>query len=136
MDTHAPVDLLVIMLGTNDLKTRFHLPAEDIARGFSVLLEMAAKSNFGPGGDAPQILAVAPPVIVDLPENQAQFFDGRVRSQKFGELYGAYAKQYGVHFLDAGKHVKSSAVDGIHLDSIEHQVLGTKVAACVTTILA
>jgi lysophospholipase L1-like esterase len=135
LDTHAPVDLLVIMLGTNDLKTRFHLPVEDIARGLSVLLEMAAKCNFGTGGDAPQILVIAPPEIVEISENQAQFFDALARSQKFSGLYGAYAKQFGAHFLDAGKYVKSSLIDGIHLDVGAHEVLGRKVAEVAKTIL-
>ena len=136
LDTHAPVDLLVIMLGTNDLKTRFHLPAEDIARGVSVLLEMGAKSNFGPGGGAPQMLLIAPPVVIETPENQAQFFDGASRSQKLAKLYADYAKQYNAHFLDAARYVKSSNADGIHLDATEHVVLGRKIAEIVKTILA
>jgi lysophospholipase L1-like esterase len=135
LDTHAPVDLLIIMLGTNDLKTRFHLPAEDIARGVIVLGDMAMKSEFGPGGSAPEVLIVSPPAIIELPGNQAQFADGVSRSQKFGALYREYAKQYGAHFLDAGKVVTSSLVDGIHLDVQEHQSLGVKIAEKVKNIL-
>jgi lysophospholipase L1-like esterase len=135
LDTHAPVDLLIIMLGTNDLKTRFQLPAEDIARGMSVLVEMALKSSFGSDESAPEVLVIAPPVIHEVPGNKVQFVNGVSRSEQFGKLYSEYAKQYDVHFLDAGMCVKSSFVDGIHLDASQHEVLGEKVAEKVRTIL-
>ena len=135
LDTHSPVDLFIIMLGTNDLKTRLHLPAADIARGVSVLVEMVVKSTFGPGNTSPEVLVISPPVVLEIPGNRVQFADAASRSSQFGALYQDYAKQYGVHFLDAGKHVKSSLVDGIHLDVREHQKLGSKVAEKVKTIL-
>ena len=135
LDTHAPVDLLVVMLGTNDLKTRFQLPAEDIARGVSVLLEMATKTGFGPDGSPPKVLVIAPPVVIENLESQLQFVGGALRSQKLARLYAAYAKQYDAHFLDAALSVQSSKVDGIHLDAPEHVVLGQKVAEIVKTIL-
>ncbi|MCD4671060.1 MAG: SGNH/GDSL hydrolase family protein [Anaerolineaceae bacterium] len=136
LDTHSPLDLVIIMLGTNDLKTRFHLPAQDIARGVSVLLEMTINSNKGPDGNAPEVLLIAPPVILDIPENQIQFVNGASRSKQFGNLFSTYAKQLGAHFLDAGLYVKSSTVDGIHLDAAEHKVLGLKVAQKVNSLLS
>jgi len=135
LDTHAPVDLIIIMLGTNDLKTRLHLPAEDIARGVSVLVEMVIKSGFGPNGSAPEVLVVSPPAIIEVPGNQVQFAGGVSRSRQFGVLYSAYAKQLGAHFLDAGEVIKSSQVDGIHLDVDAHFTLGREVAKKVIDIL-
>lgn len=135
LDTHAPIDLVVIMLGTNDLKARFHLPAEDIARGVSIIVEMVIKSHFGPDGTTPKVLLISPPVVVETPENQTQFADAELRSGQFSELYRMYANQLGVHFLDASEYVESSLEDGIHLDASAHEKLGRKIAEFAETIL-
>ena len=66
LESHAPLDLVVIMLGTNDLKRRFGVPAEDIARGAARLVGIARQSMCGPRCDAPQVLLVAPPPTTKL----------------------------------------------------------------------
>ena len=66
LESHAPLDLVVIMLGTNDLKRRFGVPAEDIARGAARLVGIVRQSMCGPRGDAPQVLLVAPPPTTKL----------------------------------------------------------------------
>ena len=57
LESHYPIDLVVMMLGTNDLKHRFGLSAWDIARGAQTLVEMIQRSEFGPYGGAPEVLA-------------------------------------------------------------------------------
>ncbi|HEY9054956.1 MAG TPA: GDSL-type esterase/lipase family protein, partial [Rectinemataceae bacterium] len=56
LESHKPVDLLVIMLGTNDLKHRFGLSAYDVAKGLGRLVELARGCEFGPGSKAPKVL--------------------------------------------------------------------------------
>ena len=60
LESHKPVDLVVIMLGTNDLKMRFGLPAVDIAAGAGVLVDLVGRSACGPGGAAPKVLVLVP----------------------------------------------------------------------------
>jgi len=53
LESHSPVDLVTLMLGTNDLKARFGSSASDIAQGAASLAEIVMRSGCGPGGDAP-----------------------------------------------------------------------------------
>ena len=62
LDSHRPINLCILMLGTNDLKKRFSLSATEIARGITVLVEVIEKSETGPEGSAPKILLLTPPL--------------------------------------------------------------------------
>ena len=134
--THRPLDLVVIMLGTNDLKMRFSVPAYDIANGAGVLVDIVNKSGCGPNGSAPQVLLVAPPPVATLKGFFAAIFEGAAaKSKLFAQEYARVAQEKGCHFLDAGSVIVSSEQDGIHLDAPEHGKLGRAVAAKVREIL-
>lgn len=62
IDSHRPLDAIVVMLGINDLKTRFSLTSEDIARGLVALIELILSGKSGPAGTDPRILVIAPPL--------------------------------------------------------------------------
>jgi hypothetical protein len=61
--THQPIDLVIVMLGTNDLKGRFGVGARDIAAGAGFLLDIVRASDCGPEGSPPQVLLVCPPPV-------------------------------------------------------------------------
>ena len=63
LESHKPIDLCILFLGTNDLKKRFGLSAIDIAFGIRILVDTIIKSKAGPGGLAPKILLMVPPYI-------------------------------------------------------------------------
>ncbi len=128
LESHKPVDLLVIMLGTNDLKHRFGLSAWDIAHGAGRLVEMALASDFGPAGRPPRVLLVAPPPVGRL-SNFAGMFEGAPEKSKgLGEAFAAVAAALGCDLIDAGRIVRSSDKDGIHFDPEGHRALGKAVA--------
>lgn len=136
IQTHKPFDLIIIMLGTNDLKTRFNLPAYDIASGAGVLVDIVQKSETGIGGKAPEVLLIAPPPAVEL-TGLAEMFEGAVeKSGGFARHYRRVSNEMGCHYLNAGDHVESSALDGIHLEVDMHTRLGKAVAAKVREILS
>jgi lysophospholipase L1-like esterase len=128
LQSHTPADLVIIMLGMSDLKKYFSLPVCDIAKGVGVLADLVRKANYPGGYQAPQTLLIAPPPILEAGRFKDMFAGGAEKSQKFGVSYQDIAAASGCHFLDAGKIISSSPVDGIHFDAREHAKLGTAVA--------
>jgi len=131
LESQRPVDIVALMLGTNDLKARFSLPAEDIAEGIAVLLEEIAKSFAGPAGAPPRVLLIAPPPLAKLGLLAGMFSGGREKSRRLSPLYAALATRFHSAFLDAGSIIGSSGIDGIHFEAIAHAKLGTAVAAVI-----
>jgi lysophospholipase L1-like esterase len=134
LESHAPLDAVIVMLGTNDLKRVFNAGAADAARGAGVLLAQVRASGTGPGGQAPRALLVAPPRIAALSPMLALQFadDAPARSREFGARYREVAAEHGVQFLDAGRVVEASRGDGVHLDGNGHTALAQALAAALT----
>ena len=135
LTSHKPIDLVTIMLGTNDLKRRFSLGAYDIAEGAGVLVNIIQKSDCGPQEGAPKVLLMAPPPVAKLTEYAEMFEGAEVKSRRFSEHYQRVAQEFGCEFLDTAQVIVSSDLDGIHFEISEHQKLGRAVAARVREIL-
>ncbi|GAB4538959.1 MAG: SGNH/GDSL hydrolase family protein [Anaerolineae bacterium] len=135
LESHKPLDLLIIMLGTNDLKMRFSVPACDIANAAGVLVDMAHKSDTGPNDGPPKVLLMAPPPVAKLTEFADMFEGAAAKSKKFAEHYRRVAEEQGCEFFDTSEVIASSDIDGIHFEASEHQKLGKAVATLVRNIL-
>jgi len=135
LESHCPVDLVTIMLGTNDLKQRFGHSASDIAEGGGLLADFARRYARRADGRPAEILLMAPPPIVTLTDFDLMFAGADEKSRLFGTYYGRVAKWNGVAFLDAGGVITSSELDGIHFEVGEHRKLGEAVAGKVRELL-
>jgi len=127
LETHLPLDLVIIMLGTNDLKSRFSLSAFDIASGIKPLLEIVASIAPKNGGIVPETLVIAPPPLARLSLLADVFEGGLAKSQQLGAHYKGIAGLFNSHFLDAGEVISTSDSDGIHFDQDQHEILGQAV---------
>lgn len=114
LETHKPIDSVILALGTNDCKSKFNAAPFDIARGMSLLVEMTLA--FG----VKDVLVVSPAPLTTLSNYAEQFIHGVEKSQALAGKYAALAKDYGVSFLDAGQHAQASELDGLHLDATGH----------------
>ena len=135
LQTHKPLDLFVVMLGTNDLK---YARAEEVAEGMDRLLEMVLTANerfrlsspVFPAGA--RILLVSPVLLKahvgDIPSDISD-------SVRLAELYGSIAERRGLHFMDAEEYAEASVVDGIHIGPDGHSSLGKAVAESIRKIL-
>jgi len=135
LQSHLPLDLVVLMLGTNDLKKRYSAATTDIAQGVACLLDIIAWSASGPDGKAPPVLLVAPPPLGRLSGFGPMFEGGPEKSRSFSSLFRELAAGRGCPFLDAGTVIRSSDHDGIHFDADQHARLGQAIAQEARKIL-
>jgi lysophospholipase L1-like esterase len=135
LSSHRPIDLVILFLGSNDLKTCFSLSPSEIADGIRVLINIILKSESGTHNNPPKILLVSPPNIKQLSNFKDEFEHGKLKSLKLNQYYMEVAEEYDIEFLDAAEIVNASNIDGIHLDIDEHLKLGFEMTKIVKEIL-
>jgi lysophospholipase L1-like esterase len=133
IESHAPMDLLIIMLGTNDFKDQFSITAFNSARGVLTLIQMV-KGHFALVERGPEVLIVTPPAIGEAAE-PAIWGDGYRRCADHAYYLEQVATRTGCFHYDANKTVRAG-IDGIHLDEQAHEVLGKALAKEASAILA
>jgi lysophospholipase L1-like esterase len=136
LETHKPLDLVVLLLGTNDLKMRFSVSASDIAVSAGVLVDLIQRADvFGPREtDLPRVLLLAPPPLGELTEFAEMFTGGVEKSQKFSTYFRRVALEYDCAFMDTSEIIVSSDIDGVHFEISEHHTLGKAVASRVKAL--
>jgi lysophospholipase L1-like esterase len=136
IESHKPLDLIVIMLGTNDLKHRFDLSASDIAQSAAELALLAWRLVQSPDGSHAEVLLVAPPAVSTLTELDQMFAGAQEKSRQFSHYYRLATGRRHLPFYDAGAVIVSSEKDGIHFDADEHRKLGEALADEVRRLIA
>jgi len=129
LESQAPLDLVILMLGTNDLKSRYSASPLDISWGIDKLLDIISKCPFGRADKAPPVLLVAPVPLGKLTEFAGIFEGGAVeKSRALASAYAGVAKTRGCAFFDAGTVTRCSDLDGVHYDAAGHHALGEALA--------
>ena len=92
LESHRPIDVVILMLGTNDLKQRFSVNALDIALSLAKLVLAIRASGCGPDGAAPGVILVAPPPILEVQDLGVMFAGGEAKSHELGPRLAALAQ--------------------------------------------
>lgn len=138
--THEPVDLLIIMLGTNDAKARFCCNAENIAKGLERLAHKAIATQ-GAWRHGPRLLLIAPAPIEDgyaaTPISGEMGPGCAEKSRQLAFWYEALAERLGCCFLDAGaiSGMGMHPNDHMHLDKKSHELLARALARLIPSII-
>lgn len=131
LQTHKPIDLLVLMLGTNDMK---YTDAAGSAVGLGQLVSKIITANERYSLSSPvfpegaKILLVSPVLLYENIDETGRH-NAIEESRKLSGLYKAIADRYGLEFMDAADITPPSDVDGVHLDPDGHRKIGQAIAA-------
>lgn len=131
LDTHDPIDLVIIMLGTNELKTEFYRNPKEIGEIFEEYFVKKILSRKSCCRKTyPKLLIIAPPLIT---KENPKFIGGMEKSEKLNEIYRNIALENNCYFLDNSD--LQAGEDGIHLTRDSHRILASRLSRKVKEIL-
>jgi lysophospholipase L1-like esterase len=136
IEVNSPLELVILMLGTNDFQVNHDHTALDAAKGMKALINEIRQSTLEPGMVTPKILVIAPPPILEPKGYIAiKFKDAHKKCVGLAEAYQALSEQEKCDFFDAGKVTSSSLVDGVHFDLDQHLVFGHAISEYVKNFI-
>lgn len=142
LNAHKPLDLIVLMLGSNDLN---YTDAEGTQKGLFQIMNLLcncenAFKDTTRGSSPfwrsnPMVLLVAPitrhPSAVSRMANGQFLYD---ESTKLGALVKSLAKEFNMPFLDASAIAQPSEIDTLHMDKENHYLLANSIASAIKEI--
>ena len=128
--SHAPLVMVIVMLGTNDMKPFICGHAIGAKQGMRRLVDIIRGHDYPVEQAKPQIILVSPPVICQTgnPDFLALFGGGIAESRKLAGLYAGLAEEIGCGFFDAGSVAQTTSLDGVHLDATNTRAIGEALA--------
>ena len=134
---HAPLDLVILMLGANDMKPHIAGTALAAMQGMRRCVSIVQNHVARAGDERPEIIVVAPPALCETANTEfAAMFAGRVEQSKMvASFYRELADEAGVSYFDAGSVCKTSPVDGVHVDAEGTQAIGVALVPIVRLML-
>ncbi len=133
LESHRPLDLFIVMLGTNDCKRKFSYCGMDVAGEMQIFLEKVISFRRFKCADSFKIILVSPPVISDSIEDSwlgdsFGYGNSKKISAELASWYKQLADMYNINFFDAASVAVVSNSDGIHMDAKNQQKLGKALA--------
>lgn len=137
MEMHAPLALVILMLGSNDFQSMHPHNAWHAAQGIGALLDTIRGAPIEPGMPVPPVLVLVPPPITTPRGPLApKFAGGEHKCVGLAQAFQEVCRARGCDWFDTGTVSHSSEVDGVHLDAADHIALGDALAPVVDALLA
>ena len=131
-----PPALVLILLGTNDLKAKFQLTAQDIGNGIEKLIKQTLEFTLPANHSTTKVLLLSPPFIKEVGLYANIYLGGAKKSQQLPDIYQQCARQLSCDYFDVSAIVQSSQEDGIHWHLKQHQLLANALFPIVKSILS
>lgn len=135
--SHSPLDLVILFLGTNDLKPYINGTAFGAAMGIKRLVEVIRTHPYGSGSGVPDIIVVSPPLTTptEHADLKPMFVTGSEQGLLFSGYYGRIAAELHCGFFDAATVATATPVDGVHLDVKNTRAIGEGLVPVVKSVL-
>jgi len=135
IEMHSPLELVILMLGTNDFQSMHPHNAWHSAQGMRSIITSIRQAPIEPGMPIPEILLVVPPLI-RAPRGliAPKFEGGELKCQGLAEAYELVAKDLNCYYFDSSSVIVTSEVDGVHIDKSQHRILGQAIAIKVLEV--
>lgn len=129
LESHTPLDYVIIMLGSNDCKRKFSYSPMDIAGEMQIMLEKIKSYNDFRCSGRFKIVLVAPPLVSESIRDSwlgdsFEYEEACKRTAGLADWYRQLADMYGTAFVNAAEYVKASDADACHLDAENQRKLG------------
>jgi lysophospholipase L1-like esterase len=126
--SHQPLDIVILALGTNDLKAHFNASAQDIANGLGRLISMIQTSGAGRKGRAPEIIIVIPGPLSKNAVNWGVFKGAAEKQVALPACYKALAFQHDARLVDFSEIISNESTDGVHYNAEHHRLIAQLLA--------
>lgn len=121
LESHEPINIVILMLGTNDLKERFNLSAEGIAENIEKLVLVIKKIGIDKNGNLPKIILLSPALVNEQVDDFMEGMTGAgEKSKQLAKFYSEVAARNSCEFINIADHVQPSNIDGVHLEEDAH----------------
>lgn len=134
LDTHDPLDYVIVCLGANELKAEFQLSAEEVGDNMSTLVDMICSRPSQFREQSPEVILVVPAAIdepTDYAQKDGKFVGAYAKSLQLADVLSNVAQAHECRMLDIQQYLKTGE-DGVHLLPESHRLLGEKLASFST----
>lgn len=126
IQSQNPIDLVILSLGKNDLKSKYQSTPDEIRDGIKQCIEIIQKIGISANGKPPSILLLSVAIIIEksrlrFGKYEVDFLGAHEKSKKLPGLFAELAKESAIEFLDISQEIYVSEVDGVHLDADMHR---------------
>ena len=135
LDSHSPLNLVIIMLGTTDSKEMLNLNVIDITNGMRKLIKIVKNHKNLEGCSSPKILIVVPAIVDEKAEFASKLFKGgTLKTKALIESYNKLTEEENIYYLNPTNTVKVDEFEGVHIDNKNHKILGSLIAQKISKI--